>query len=157
WASPRPTSSPACRTSTDPMSGSAFRTWRTRRRRASNWPNCGEARGPRDLRTDPTNGERRPNRRRSIGPDERAPRTGLELEVRTEAVNSLGNHIWDLRQGDADDNRTSPYGRGWRNVVISTAMEFNYLTATVSFIMLVIVPALSVGLVPPLFIIYSRK
>src|SRR5262245_7840548 len=81
----------------------------------------------------------------------------LEREVRTDAVNSLGNHIWDLRQGDADDNRTSPYGRGWRNVVISTAMEFNYLTATVSFIMLVIAPALLVGLVPPLFIIYSRK
>jgi 3',5'-cyclic AMP phosphodiesterase CpdA len=72
-------------------------------------------------------------------------------------VNSPDGRILDLRQGDADDNRTSPYGRGWRNVVISTAMEFNYLTATVSFIMLVIVPALLVGLVPPLFIIFSRK
>src|SRR5262249_35753853 len=125
---------------------------------ASNWPNCGEARSPPDLRTDPTNGEPRPNRRRSIGPDERAPqKEALALEVRTDAMNSLGSHIWDLRKGDADDNRTSPYGRGWRNVVISTAMEFNYLTATVSFIMLVIVPALLVGLAPPLFIIYSRK
>jgi 3',5'-cyclic AMP phosphodiesterase CpdA len=65
--------------------------------------------------------------------------------------------IWDLRQGDADDNRTSPYGRGWRSVVVSTALEFNYLTATVAFITLVIAPALLVGLVPPLLQVYSRR
>jgi predicted phosphodiesterase len=65
--------------------------------------------------------------------------------------------IWDLRQGDADDNRTSPYGRGWRNVIVSTALEFNYLTATVAFITLVIAPALLVGLVPPFVQVYSRR
>ena len=61
-----------------------------------------------------------------------------------------------MRLGDADDNRTSPYGRGWRNVLISTALEFNYLTATVALVALVIVPALLVGLVPPLVLTYGR-
>ena len=61
-------------------------------------------------------------------------------------LDSPTGHLWDLRQGDADDNRTSPYGRGWRNVIVSTALEFNYLTASISFLMLVIVPALAVGL-----------
>src|SRR5262245_28243351 len=65
-------------------------------------------------------------------------------------------HIWDLRQGDADDNRTSPYGRGWRNVIVSTALEFNYLTASISFLTLVIVPALAVGLAVPLIVTYGR-
>jgi 3',5'-cyclic AMP phosphodiesterase CpdA len=63
----------------------------------------------------------------------------------------------DLRRGDADDNRTSPYGRGWRNVIVSTALEFNYLTASISFLALVIVPALLVGLAPPLLVTYGRQ
>jgi 3',5'-cyclic AMP phosphodiesterase CpdA len=67
------------------------------------------------------------------------------------------DRLWDLRQGDADDNRTSPYGRGWRNVIVSTALEFNYLTATVSFVALVIVPALLVGLGVPLLVTYGRS
>jgi 3',5'-cyclic AMP phosphodiesterase CpdA len=71
-------------------------------------------------------------------------------------VKSPDDRLWDLRQGDADDNRTSPYGRGWRSIIVSTALEFNYLTATVAFITLVIAPALMVGLVPPLILIYSR-
>ncbi len=66
------------------------------------------------------------------------------------------DRLWDLRQGDADDNRTSPYGRGWRNVIVSTALEFNYLTASISFLMLVIVPALAVGLAVPLIATYGR-
>jgi 3',5'-cyclic AMP phosphodiesterase CpdA len=66
------------------------------------------------------------------------------------------DRLWDLRQGDADDNRTSPYGRGWRNVIVSTALEFNYLTASISFLMLVIVPALAVGLALPLIATYGR-
>ena len=33
--------------------------------------------------------------------------------------------IWDLRRGDADDNRTSPHGRGLRSIVLSAALEFN--------------------------------
>jgi len=71
-------------------------------------------------------------------------------------LDSRTGHLWDLRQGDADDNRTSPYGRGWRNVIVSTALEFNYLTASISFLMLVIVPALAVGLALPLFVTYGR-
>lgn len=66
------------------------------------------------------------------------------------------DRLWDLRQGDADDNRTSPYGRGWRNVLVSTALEFNYLTASISFLALVIVPALLVGLGVPLLVTYGR-
>jgi 3',5'-cyclic AMP phosphodiesterase CpdA len=65
--------------------------------------------------------------------------------------------LLDLRRGDADDNRTSPYGRGWRNVIVSTALEFNYLTASISFLALVIVPALLVGLAPPLLVTYGRQ
>ena len=33
--------------------------------------------------------------------------------------------IWDLRRGDADDNRTSPAGGGLRSVILSAALEFN--------------------------------
>jgi 3',5'-cyclic AMP phosphodiesterase CpdA len=40
---------------------------------------------------------------------------------------------------------------------MSTALEFNYLTATVSFVTLVIIPALLVGLLPSLFFTYSRQ
>jgi hypothetical protein len=61
-----------------------------------------------------------------------------------------------LRQGDADDNRASPYGRGWRGVIVSTALEFNFLTATVAFLTLLIVPLLLLGLAPPLILIYGR-
>src|SRR5262245_15496620 len=73
-----------------------------------------------------------------------------------DALHQPVDQIWDLRQGDADDNRTSPYGRGWRHIVISTALEFNYLTATVAFFAIVIVPALVVGLVPPLALAYGQ-
>src|SRR5262245_56053797 len=66
------------------------------------------------------------------------------------------DRLWDLRRGDADDNRASPYGRGWRGVLVSTALEFNFLTATLAFVTRVIVPVLLVGLAPPLILIYSR-
>jgi len=65
--------------------------------------------------------------------------------------------LWDMRRGDADDDRTSPHGRGWRNMVISSALEFNYLTASIAFLLLIIVPALLVGLAPPLFVLYGRR
>jgi len=65
--------------------------------------------------------------------------------------------IWDMRRGDADDNRTSPYGRGWRRVVIATALESNYLTASIAFVALIVVPALLVGLAPPLLLTYGRQ
>ena len=60
--------------------------------------------------------------------------------------------ILDLRRGDADDDRTSPYGRGWRSIVISTALESNYLTASIAFVALIIVPALLVGIAAPLLL-----
>ena len=63
----------------------------------------------------------------------------------------------DLRRGDADDNRTSPYGRGWRAVVLATALDFNYLTASIAFLALIIVPALLAGLAPPLLLVYGRQ
>jgi 3',5'-cyclic AMP phosphodiesterase CpdA len=56
--------------------------------------------------------------------------------------------LWDLRRGDADDDRTSPHGRGWRGIILSSALEFNYLTASLAFLLLIIVPAVVVGLVP---------
>ena len=37
--------------------------------------------------------------------------------------------IWDFRRGDDDDNRTSPVGGGLRRVLISAALEFNYVKA----------------------------
>ena len=51
-------------------------------------------------------------------------------------MNPPSGRIWDLRRGDADDNRTSPYGRCWRSVIISTALESNYLTASIAFVRL---------------------
>jgi 3',5'-cyclic AMP phosphodiesterase CpdA len=55
-----------------------------------------------------------------------------------------------------DDNRTSPQGRGWRSVVIATALESNYLTASITFVTLIIIPAMLVGLAPPLLLTYGR-
>ena len=50
----------------------------------------------------------------------------------TEAPGKLP--LWDLTRGDADDNRSSPHGLGWRTLAISTALEFNYLTAAIAFV-----------------------
>jgi 3',5'-cyclic AMP phosphodiesterase CpdA len=79
------------------------------------------------------------------------------VEQHEATVNSPDDRIWDLRQGDTDDDRASPYGRGWRALLVSTALEFNFLTATIAFFMIVIVPVLLVGLTPPLILIYSRQ
>jgi 3',5'-cyclic AMP phosphodiesterase CpdA len=56
--------------------------------------------------------------------------------------------IWDLRRGDADDNRASPYGRGMWNVVLSAALDFNILKASIAALVLIIGPALLVGMAP---------
>lgn len=69
----------------------------------------------------------------------------------------LVRRIWDLRLGDADDNRASPPGRGWRGVLVALALEFNYLTALVGFVALVLVPALLLGFAPSLLLTYSRQ
>lgn len=56
--------------------------------------------------------------------------------------------IWDLRRGDADDDRMSPGGRGMRAIVLSALFEFNIVQAAVAFTLLVLVPAFLVGLLP---------
>jgi 3',5'-cyclic AMP phosphodiesterase CpdA len=56
--------------------------------------------------------------------------------------------IWDLRRGDDDDNRTSPHGSGLRRILVSTALEFNYLKAAIGFLVLIVGPALIIGIVP---------
>jgi 3',5'-cyclic AMP phosphodiesterase CpdA len=65
--------------------------------------------------------------------------------------------IWDLRRGDADDNRTSPAGRGWRKLTVTALLDFNYLSASIAFVLLIVAPALVLGLVPPLVVEYSRQ
>lgn len=64
--------------------------------------------------------------------------------------------IWDLRRGDNDDNRSSPYGGGLRGLVLSTLLEFNYLKAPLSFLVLILGPALLVGIAPSVVITYGR-
>jgi 3',5'-cyclic AMP phosphodiesterase CpdA len=75
-----------------------------------------------------------------------------EIDPRT----AFPGQIWNLRRGDADDNRTSPYGRGWRRLMLSTAVDSNYLAASIALVTLIIGPALLVGLVPPLLLTYGR-
>ena len=64
--------------------------------------------------------------------------------------------IWDLRRGDNDDNRTSPHGRGLRSLILSTALEFNPLKASIGFLALIIGPALLVGIAPSIVVTYGR-
>ena len=64
--------------------------------------------------------------------------------------------LWDLRRGDADDDRSSPHGRGWMSIVFSAALEFNYLSAPITFLLLIAGPALILGLVPPLVATYGQ-
>lgn len=56
--------------------------------------------------------------------------------------------IWDLRRGDADDDRLSPGGRGLRSIILSTLFEFNLLQGALAFLLLILLPALLIGLVP---------
>ena len=67
------------------------------------------------------------------------------------------DRLWDLRRGDADDNRTSPQGRGWRKLAFSAALEFNYLMAPIAFLALVIGPALLIGLAPFVLVAFGRR
>jgi 3',5'-cyclic AMP phosphodiesterase CpdA len=85
-----------------------------------------------------------------------APPASPPVEERMAMPGSSHGSLLDVRRGDADDNRTSPHGRGWRKVVISTTLESNYLVASIAFLLLIIVPALLVGLAPPLFLAYGR-
>lgn len=64
--------------------------------------------------------------------------------------------VWDLRRGDDDDNRSSPYGGGLRSLVLSALFEFNYLKAPVGFFALVLGPALLVGIAPSVVVTYGH-
>jgi hypothetical protein len=64
--------------------------------------------------------------------------------------------IWDLRRGDAADDRMSLPDRGLRSVILSAALEFNYLQGLVAFLALIIGPALLVGIAPSVMVTYGR-
>jgi len=63
--------------------------------------------------------------------------------------------ILDLKRGDADDDRLSPGGKGLRAIVLSTLFEFNFLQGIIAFLLLVVLPALLIGLVPSIARTYS--
>lgn len=67
-----------------------------------------------------------------------------------------GAPIFDLRGGDYDDNRTSPKKGNMRSLVVTAALEFNYLKASIGFLALIVGPALVVGIVPSLVVTYGR-
>jgi hypothetical protein len=64
--------------------------------------------------------------------------------------------IWDLRRGDDDDNRMSPQKGGFRGMVLAAALEFNFVHAAVLFLVLIIAPALLLGIAPSLVVTYGR-
>ena len=64
--------------------------------------------------------------------------------------------IWDFRRGDDDDNRTSPHGGSLRRMLVSAALEFNYAKAAIGFLVLIVGPALLVGIVPSVVVTYGR-
>jgi hypothetical protein len=64
--------------------------------------------------------------------------------------------IWDLRRGDADDDRTSIPDRGLQSIVFSAILEFNFLQASVGVLVLIIGPALLVGIAPSVVVTLGR-
>ena len=71
-------------------------------------------------------------------------------------VLSERDDLWDLTRGDAEDNRSSPHWRGWRGLALATALDFNYLSAAITFVWLIVLPAIVVGLVVPSVIVIAR-
>jgi 3',5'-cyclic AMP phosphodiesterase CpdA len=67
-----------------------------------------------------------------------------------------GSCIFDLRRGDYDDDRTSPHKSSLRSVIIASALEFNFLKASIGFLTLIVAPALFVGIVPSVVVTYGR-
>jgi 3',5'-cyclic AMP phosphodiesterase CpdA len=57
--------------------------------------------------------------------------------------------LWNLTRGDAEDNRSNPRWLGWRRLALSAALEFNYLSAAITFGWLIVLPAILVGLAVP--------
>jgi 3',5'-cyclic AMP phosphodiesterase CpdA len=64
--------------------------------------------------------------------------------------------IWDFRHGDDDDNRMSPQKGGFRGMILSAVLEFNFVKAAVVFLILIIAPALLLGLAPSILATYGR-
>jgi 3',5'-cyclic AMP phosphodiesterase CpdA len=64
--------------------------------------------------------------------------------------------IWDLRRGDNDDDRTNPHRGGFRRLALSAVLEFNYLNAAIGFLILIVGPALLVGIAPSIAFTYGR-
>lgn len=64
--------------------------------------------------------------------------------------------IWDFRRGDDDDNRMSPQSGGLRGMILSAALEFNFLKAAVIFLILIVIPALLLGAAPSVVATYGR-
>lgn len=71
-----------------------------------------------------------------------------------EPPDDLASQIWDLRRGDHDDDRMSPYATGFRSLVLSAAFEFNFFKALVVFLVLLVLPALLVGIALGLCLTY---
>src|SRR5215831_5785638 len=65
--------------------------------------------------------------------------------------------VWDLTRGDVEDNRSSPRWHGWRALALTAALEFNYLSAAITFVWLIVLPAIVVGLVVPGVIVLARS
>lgn len=57
--------------------------------------------------------------------------------------------VWNLRRGDADDDLWSPYAGGLHRLFVAAVFEFN-LKAPVGFFLLIILPALVIGIAPSL-------
>src|ERR1043166_9556897 len=72
---------------------------------------------------------------------------------------ALGEHdeLWDLTRGDVEDNRSSPKWHGWRALALSTALEFNYLSAAITFVWLIVLPAIVIGLLVPGVLVIARS
>lgn len=68
----------------------------------------------------------------------------------------IGSRIWDMRRGDNDDNRFSPHGRGLGGLVVPTLLEFNFLTAPLTILILILGPAILVGIAPSVVITYGQ-
>src|SRR5215467_12955392 len=64
--------------------------------------------------------------------------------------------IWDLRRGDDDDNRMSPQKGGLRGMILSAVLEFNVVKAAVVFLILIVAPALLLGIAPSVLATYRR-
>ena len=68
----------------------------------------------------------------------------------------LATPVWDLRRGDHDDDRMSPYAGGFRSLFLAAAFEFNFLKALTVFLTLIIGPAFLLGLGLSLVVTYGR-